>query len=257
MRSLKTLRAKIPGSRDWSTPGSKNRSWKPDQWRGMLGSIMSTTSPPSEFARLRRKHQRGAYDAETVYAILDAAPFCHIGHVVEGRPVVLPTFHWRYGDEVFWHGSAASRMIRTPGEVCLEASVLDAWVLARTSFNHSANYRSVVAFGVPRLVEDPDEKLAAMKGFLDRLFPGRWETLRPPTAQEIKATAILGLKLTEASAKRRAGPPGDNPEDISWPAWAGVLPLRCVAGAPEPDPHVTPDLAPPPTPLAEPRRRDA
>lgn len=213
---------------------------------------MSTTPPPSDFARLRRKHQRGAYDAETIHAILDAAPFCHIGHIVAGRPVVLPTFHWRYGDEVLWHASAASRMIRVPGEVCLEASILDGWVLARTSFNHSANYRSVVAFGTPRLIEDPEEKLAAMKGFLDRLYPGRWETLRPPTAQEIKATAIVSLKLDEASAKIRQGPSGDNPEDVSWPAWAGVLPLRTIAGKPQPSPDVTPGLEPPPAPLAEP-----
>ncbi len=221
----------------------------------MLGPM--STTPPSDFARLRRKHQRGAYDRETIHAILDAAPFCHIGHIVEGRPVVLPTFHWRYGDEVLWHGSAKSRMLLTPGEVCLEASVLDAWVLARTSFNHSANYRSVVAFGVPRLVEDPAEKLAAMKGFLDRLFPGRWETLRPPTEQEIKATAIVSLRLDEASAKMRAGPSGDNPEDVSWPTWAGVLPVHTVAGAPEPDPHVTAGLVPPPAPLASPLARPA
>lgn len=213
------------------------------------------STPPSDFARLRRLHQRGSYDAAAIHAILDAAPLCHIGHIIQGRPVVLPTFHWRYGDEVFWHGSSASRMIRANaagGEVCLTASILDGWVLARSAFHHSANYRSVVCFGVPRLVADPDEKLAAMKGFLDRLYPGRWEALRPPKEQEIKATSILALKLTEASAKMRAAPPSDDPEDLTWPAWAGVLPLHTVAGAPQPDPCVTPAQTPPATPLAEP-----
>ncbi|CAH2600827.1 Pyridoxamine 5'-phosphate oxidase family protein [Rhodovastum atsumiense] len=210
-------------------------------------------TPPSDFARLRRKPQRGAYDQATIHAILDAAPFCHVGHVIQGRPVVIPTFHWRHGDTVFWHGSSASRMIRANaagGEVCLTVSLLDAWVLARTSFNHSANYRSVMCFGVPSLVDDPTEKLAAMRGFVERLFPGRWETLRPPTEQEVKATAILSLPLTEASAKLRSGPPGDDPEDRDWPVWAGTLPLRLVGDAPVPDDDVQPGQEPPATPFA-------
>ena len=131
-------------------------------------------APPSDFARLRRKHQRGAYDMATIHAVLDAAPFCHVGHVIDGRPVVVPTFHWRHGDRVWWHGSSASRMLRANaagGEVCLTASVLDAWVLARTSFNHSANYRSVMCFGIPSPVENPDEKLAAMRGFAGAAVP--------------------------------------------------------------------------------------
>jgi hypothetical protein len=212
-------------------------------------------SPPSDFARLRRKHQRGAYDMATIHAILDAAPLCHVGHIIDARPVVIPTFHWRYGDRVYWHGSSAGRMLRANaagGEVCLTASLLDAWVLARTSFNHSANYRSVMCFGTPVPVEDADEKLAAMKGFVQRLFPGRWDTLRPPTPQEVKATSILWIPLTEASAKIRSGPPIDDPADRSWPVWGGVLPIHTVADPPVPDEHFVVGPQAPVTPLARP-----
>jgi nitroimidazol reductase NimA-like FMN-containing flavoprotein (pyridoxamine 5'-phosphate oxidase superfamily) len=154
---------------------------------------------------------------------------------------------------VFWHGSAASRMVRANAageEVCLTVSLLDAWVLARTAFNHSANYRSVMCFGTPRLTVDPDEKLAAMRGFVERLFPGRWEKLRPPTAQEVKATSILSIPLTEASAKLRTGPPIDDEADLSWPVWAGLLPVHSAAGAPVPETSVRPDDDVPAAPLA-------
>ncbi len=208
--------------------------------------------PPSPFARVRRKPQRAAYDMATIHAILDAGMVCHVGHIIDGRPVVIPTFHWRHGDRVFWHGSAASRMLEANaagGEVCLTVTLLDAWVLARTSFNHSANYRSVLCFGRPGVVDQPEEKLAAMKGFVERLFPGRWDTLRPPTAQEIKATLILSLPLTEASAKLRTGPPIDDEADRSWPVWAGLLPLHLSAGPPQVDAYVVPGMEPPTTPL--------
>lgn len=204
--------------------------------------------PPSDFARIRRKPQRGAYDMATIHAILDAATLCHIGHVIDGRPVVIPTFHWRHENRVYWHGSSASRMLRANaagGEVCLTVSVLDAWVLARSAFHHSANYRSVLCFGRPTLVADMDEKLAAMKGFVERLFPGRWDRLRPPKAQEIKATAILSLPLTEASAKMRSGPPVDDDEDRSWPVWAGLLPIHVTGDPPVADAYVVPGLEPP------------
>ncbi len=209
-------------------------------------------NPPSDFARARRKPQRAAYDMATIHAILDAGTLCHVGHIIDGRPVVIPTFHWRHGERVFWHGSAASRMLRANAagnEVCLTVTLLDAWVLARTAFHHSANYRSVLCFGRPTLTDDPDEKLAAMKGFVERLFPGRWDTLRPPTSQEIKATSILSLPLTEASAKLRSGPPIDDEADLSWPVWAGVLPVHFAAGAPEPDRYVTDGLVPPEAPV--------
>jgi nitroimidazol reductase NimA-like FMN-containing flavoprotein (pyridoxamine 5'-phosphate oxidase superfamily) len=210
------------------------------------------TTAPTDFTRIRRMPKRAAYDRETVHAVLDAAPLAHVGHLIGGRPVVIPTLHWRHGETVFWHGSSASRMLRANaagGEVCLTATLLDGWVLARSGFHHSANYRSVMCFGQPALVEDPDEKLAAMAGFVDRLFPGRWATLRPPTAQEVKATSILSLPLGECSAKIRTGAPVDDEEDVTWPVWAGVMPLQLLAGAAEPDEHVRGMFAPPPAAL--------
>jgi len=168
--------------------------------------------------------------------------------------VVTPTFHWRIGDTVFWHGSSASRMVKenvAGGQVCLTASILDGWVLARSGYNHSANYRSVMCFGTPRLVSDPDEKMAALKAFMDRLAPGRWEGLRPPNEREMKATSVLALVIDEASAKLRSAPPGDDPGDETWPIWGGVLPVRMVAGAPEPDQYVQGRFAAPATPLVE------
>ncbi len=209
------------------------------------------TKAPTDFTRLRRMHERGHYDRDSVNAILDAANHCHVGHIINDRPVVIPTLHWRDGDEVFWHGSSASRMVRANGaggEVCLTATIMDGYVLARSGYNHSINYRSVMCFGIPRLVNDPQEKMAALKIFVERLFPGRWDGLRPPNDYEIKATSVLAMKLTEASAKVRSAPPGDNPEDTSWPIWAGVLPVATIAGAPEPDQFVTPGLTPPSTP---------
>jgi nitroimidazol reductase NimA-like FMN-containing flavoprotein (pyridoxamine 5'-phosphate oxidase superfamily) len=209
------------------------------------------TEAPSDFSRVRRLPGRGAYDRATIHAILDAAPHCHIGHVIDGRPVVIPTLHWREDDTVYWHGSAASRMLRTNargGEVCLTATLLDGFVLARSGFHHSANYRSVMCFGVPRLVE-ADEKLAALRGFIERLYPGRWDTLRPPTVQELKATSVLALPIDEASAKLRTGGPVDDEEDLGLPVWAGVLPVRLVAGVPEPDPHVAAGLSAPFNPV--------
>lgn len=205
---------------------------------------------PTDFTRVRRRPQRGAYDAATIHAILDAAPMCHVGHVVAGRPVVIPTLHWRDGDRVYFHGSAASRMLETApaAETCLTASLFDGWVLARSAFNHSANYRSVMVFGRPEAVTDIDAKRDALTRFTERLFPGRWAALRPVTAQELKATTVLFLPLGEASAKLRAGPPGDDPEDLSWPVWAGVLPARLAVGAAEPAEDLAPGLMPPDPP---------
>lgn len=207
---------------------------------------------PTDFTRLRRMHERGHFDRDTVHAILDATPHCHVGHIIKGRPVVIPTLHWREGDSVYWHGSSASRMLRenaSGSEACLTATILDGYVLARSGFHHSINYRSVMCFGTPRLIENDDEKLASLKAFMDRLFPGRWEALRPVTAQELKATSILAMDLTEASAKIRTGAPGDDPEDTTWPIWGGVLPIHSTAGAPIPDAHVTAPHLPPVTPL--------
>ena len=207
---------------------------------------------PTDFTRLRRMHERGHFDRESIHAILDATPHCHVGHIIKGRPVVIPTLHWREGDAVYWHGSSASRMLRenaSGAEACLTVTILDGYVLARSGFHHSINYRSVMCFGTPRLIENDDEKLASLKAFMDRLFPGRWEALRPVTAQELKATSILAMDLTEASAKIRTGAPGDDPEDTTWPIWGGVLPIHSTAGAPIPDAHVTAPHLPPTTPL--------
>lgn len=215
---------------------------------------MSTpTPPPTDFVRTRRMHERGRYDKDTIHAILDASPLCHVGHLIEGRPVVIPTFHWRVGDTVFWHGSSASRMVRANaagGQVCLTVTIMDGYVLARSGYNHSVNYRSVMCFGTPRLVTDPDETMATLKAFMDKLVPGRWEGLRPPNEREMKATAVLAMPIDEASAKVRAAPPGDDPGDETWPIWGGVLPVHTAAGAPEPDKYVEGRFAAPATPFA-------
>lgn len=191
----------------------------------------------TERTRVRRLHQRGAYDRATIDAILDATPMCHVGYLVDGRPAVTPTFHWREGDRVYWHGSAASRALRAAegAEVCLTVSLLDGLVLARSAFHHSANYRSVMIFGRAEKVSDPELKTARLRAFLEGLYPGRWSTLRPITDQELKATTVLSLPIEEASAKIRSGPPVDDEEDYALPIWGGVLPIRYAFDATQPD----------------------
>jgi nitroimidazol reductase NimA-like FMN-containing flavoprotein (pyridoxamine 5'-phosphate oxidase superfamily) len=201
----------------------------------------------TERTRLRRRHQRGSYELETVYAILDATPLCSVGYVIDGKPTVTPTLQWRLGDTVYWHGSSASRALRAAEgmDVCLCVAQLDGLVLARSAFHHSANYRSVMLFG--RATRVPDElKEEKLRAFIDGLYPGRWEALRPVTQQELKATTLLGLPIREASAKVRAGGVVDDEEDYAWPVWAGVLPVTTVLGAAEPDPRNLADVAEPP-----------
>jgi nitroimidazol reductase NimA-like FMN-containing flavoprotein (pyridoxamine 5'-phosphate oxidase superfamily) len=202
---------------------------------------------PSERTRVKRLGKRALYDAETVHAILDATPHCTVGYVFNGTPYVTPTLQWREGRHVYWHGSSASRMLQAceEAEVCLSVYLVDGFVVARSAFNHSCNYRSVMAFGRAFKVTDPDEKLGRLRTFTERLFPGRWDILRPPTAQEIKATTVLGMALDEVSAKVRTGPPGDDEEDYAWPIWAGVIPVRREALAPTNDPRLLPGLSPP------------
>ena len=195
---------------------------------------------------LKRLHERGRFDRETVYAILDEALICHVGIVVDGAPVVIPTALWRDGDTLYLHGSSASRLIRAlkgGAEVCVTASLLDGLVMARSAFHHSLNYRSVVILGRPQAVEDDAEKRAALRLFMERLAPGRWEELRPVTDRELKATGVVRLALTEASAKIRTGPPIDDEEDYGDAVWAGVVPVSLVCGAAEPDPRLTPGIA--------------
>jgi nitroimidazol reductase NimA-like FMN-containing flavoprotein (pyridoxamine 5'-phosphate oxidase superfamily) len=202
--------------------------------------------------------ERGLYDRAQIDAILDDGLVCHLGFVHDGHPFVIPTLYARMEDEVFVHGSSASRMLRTLREgidACLTVTLVDGLVLARSIFHHSINYRSVVVLGRAVAVEEPGEKLRALEAFGERILPGRWAEVRPPTAQELKATSILRLPLDEASAKLRNGPPKDEDEDYELPVWAGVIPLALRAGEPQADPRLAFDLPPPPVPpryLAEP-----
>lgn len=204
---------------------------------------------PTARTTLRRLPKRASYERETVYNILDEGFVCHVGFVSEGRPVVIPTGYGRQGDQLYIHGSAASRMLRTLREgvdVCVTVTLVDGLVLARSSFHHSMNYRSVVVFGRARLVEDEDEKMEALRVFADHVMRGRWEDARLPNPGELRATTVLALPLEEASAKIRTGPPIDDEEDYDLPVWAGVLPLRLLAGEPIPDPRLAEGIEQPP-----------
>lgn len=201
--------------------------------------------------RVRRMYKLGSYARADVHAVLDAAPICHVAYVIAGQPYATPTVHWRDGDRVFWHGSSASRFLdEIDGqEICLTCSIIDGFVLARSVFNHSANYRSAMVFGRAEALRGESDKAAALRLFSDRLFPGRWDQLRPITGAELKATTVLSLSIEEASVKARTGPPADH-EDAGWPVWGGVLPLSAVFGVPEPAPDVAPGPFEPPPPPA-------
>jgi nitroimidazol reductase NimA-like FMN-containing flavoprotein (pyridoxamine 5'-phosphate oxidase superfamily) len=205
---------------------------------------MSGTLPITDRTRLRRLRERGTFSRETIYAILDAMPLGHVAYVSNGRPIATPTLQWREGDHVYWHGSSASRAIRAAAgqEVCLTVSILDGFVLARSGFHHSVNYRSAMIFGRPALVSDPAQKLERLRAFIDGLYPGRWDTLRPVNASEAKATAILEMPIEEASAKARTGGPVDDEDDYALPIWAGVIPVRMQVTTPDPDPRNLPGL---------------
>ena len=193
--------------------------------------------------RLRRKRERGSYERETIDAILDEGLVAHLGIVEDGQPLVMPTLHARAGDVVYCHGSSASRTLRAMAAgapVCLTVSLIDGLVLARSAMHHSANYRSAVLLGRARPVEDRDELLAGFEAIVERIVPGRWTDVRPPTEKELKATALLALPIDEASAKVRTGPPLDDEPDYALPAWAGVIPLSLRAGEPQPDPRLAP-----------------
>ena len=201
--------------------------------------------PVTNVNKVKRVHDRGRYDKETIHAILDAALVCHIAYVIDGRPYCTPTGFWREGSHLYWHGSSASRMQKRAADeqVCVTVTLTDGMLLARSGLEHSVNYRCVMVFGVAEVVEGAVAKEAHLKEMMEQLFPGRWDQLRPITAQELKATRILSLPLTEASAKVSAGPPLDPPEDRDWPVWAGVLPIRLTVGAPEPAPDLAPGIA--------------
>jgi nitroimidazol reductase NimA-like FMN-containing flavoprotein (pyridoxamine 5'-phosphate oxidase superfamily) len=203
--------------------------------RFFMRCTVSEAFTPSESTRVVREPQRGVYDRETIYEILDEGLVCHVGFSADGQPFVIPTLYARIGDAIYFHGSAASRMLRGVSEgsnVCLTVTLTDGIVLARSVFNHSMNYRSVVALGKATLVDAPQEKLEALRAFTEKILPHRWDDARQPNEKELKATSVLRLPLTEASAKVRVGPPEDDAPDYALPVWAGVIPLHTVAGAP-------------------------
>ncbi len=198
---------------------------------------------------LKRLPQRGAFDRESINQILDEGFICHVGFAVDGQPYVIPTGYARAGDRLFIHGSQASRMLRTVGtgiDVCLTVTLIDGLVLARSAFHHSMNYRSVVVFGRAVIVDEREEKLAALRALSDHMIPGRWDDVREPNERELQLTTVLSLPLAEASAKVRTGPPFDDEEDYELDVWAGVIPLRLVANAPMTDPRLPARIEPPP-----------
>ena len=193
---------------------------------------MSDSFAVSERTRVVREANRAVYDREAIYKILDEGFVCHTGFSVDGQPYVIPTMFARVSDALYFHGSAASRMLRGAVSglpVCITVTLLDGLILARSVFNHSMNYRSVVALGTATLISDPAEKLAALEAFTEKLIRGRWQDARQPNEQELKATSILKLPLTEVSAKVRTGDVEDDAADYALPVWAGVIPLRLVA----------------------------
>jgi uncharacterized protein len=216
----------------------------------MSNNSTSTTSnssnpTPTPRTRILREPQRAVYDRDTVNQILDEAFLCHVGFAVEGQPYVIPTSYGRDGDMLYIHGSAASRMLRNLDQgvaVCITVTLLDGLVLARSVFNHSMNYRSVVVLGTATLVDDLAEKLAALRALSEHIIPHRWDDSRQPNEKELKATSVLRLPLTEFSAKVRVGAAIDDEEDYSFPTWAGVIPLDVRVGAPIRDDRCEQDL---------------
>jgi nitroimidazol reductase NimA-like FMN-containing flavoprotein (pyridoxamine 5'-phosphate oxidase superfamily) len=199
----------------------------------MSTNFNSSSSAPSLRTRVVREPQRAVYDREVVYQILDEGFLCHVGFVADGQPFVIPTSYGHDGDVLYIHGSAASRMLRNLAQglpVCVTVTLLDGLVLARSVFNHSMNYRSVVILGTATLVGDPAEKLAALRALSEHIIPGRWEDARQPNEKELKATSVLRLPINEFSAKVRVGPAVDDEEDYSFPTWAGVIPLEMTVG---------------------------
>lgn len=195
---------------------------------------------------LKRAHERGSYDRATIHAILDEALICHVAFLHDGAPAVIPTACWREGDVLYIHGSSASRAIRAldaGSAACIAVTLTDGLVLARSGFHSSINYRSVVVYGRARKVADDAAKLSRLKAFMGKVAPGRWDELRPPNAQEMKATTVLAFDLDEVSAKVRDGGVVDEPEDMDDPVWAGIVPVRPVYGEPEPDPQLARDIA--------------
>jgi hypothetical protein len=204
---------------------------------------MSLPYTPTPRTRLVREADRAVYDREAAYRILDEGFLCHVGFVADGQPFVIPTSYGRKDASLYIHGSAASRMLRQMKDgvpVCVTVTLLDGLVLARSIFNHSMIYRSVVVLGKATLVDDPEEKLDALRLLSEHIIPGRWADSRQPNERELKATSVLRVPIEEFSAKVRMGPVVDDEEDYSFPTWAGVVPLETIAGAPIDDPRLDP-----------------
>jgi nitroimidazol reductase NimA-like FMN-containing flavoprotein (pyridoxamine 5'-phosphate oxidase superfamily) len=203
--------------------------------------------PRTERTRLHRHAERARTSRADLYAVLDAGMICHLGVVIDGTPVVLPTAYGRIGDTLYLHGSSANRSIAAADsrEICVTVTHMDGLVCARVAFGHSVNYRSAVIFGTARLVTDAAERLAGLRAVTEQLVPGRWDRLRPPSRKELAATSVLALPLAEASVKIRTGPPKDEPADLGERVWAGVVPVSVAFGTPEPDPALPPGTAVP------------
>jgi uncharacterized protein len=250
---------------DWSCRDACQWLWTQGHCSPILPGVTSPALPrrrttaPSERVRVRRAHKKAAYDPDAIAAILDEALVAHLGFAHEGQPFVIPTLHARIGDRVFVHGSSASRTLRALGggglPACLTVTLVDGLVYARSIFEMSTNYRSVVVLGEATPVTEHDAKLEALRAFSEQVMPGRWDAVRRPTRQEVKATAILSMPLTEASAKVSAGGPDDGESpDAELPVWAGHVPVRLVAGDPVPCPHM-PAGMPVPADLVRPQLR--
>jgi len=210
-------------------------------------STQSQTLSATERTRLRRHAERGKTENADLLAVLDAGMICHLGVVMDGAPVVLPTAYGRIGDTLYLHGSSANRSLHAADgqQVCVTVTHVDGLVCARSVFSHSVNYRCAVVFGIARIVTDADERLAGLRAVTEQLIPGRWDAVRAPTRKELAATSVLAIPLAEASVKIRTGPPGDEPEDLDLPVWAGVVPVAVGFGEPEPDPALRPGLIAP------------
>ncbi len=203
------------------------------------------TYQPTSRTKVGRLPKRASYDKAQVHAILDEGFLCHVGFVADGQPFVIPTGYVRVGEKIYFHGSAASRMLRNLDQgidVCVTVTLVDGFVLARSVFHHSMNYRSVVMLGTAQMVTERAEKLEALRSFTNHIVPGRWEEARQPNEQELKSTSVLALPLEEVSAKIRTGPPLDDEEDYTLPIWAGVVPMRLEIGNPMPDSRMVPDI---------------
>ncbi|MFN8496723.1 MAG: pyridoxamine 5'-phosphate oxidase family protein [Anaerolineae bacterium] len=192
--------------------------------------------------RVRRLPERADYDRDTIYSIIDEALICHVGFAVDGQPFVIPTIHARMDDTLILHGAKASRLLKhvqSGAAMCVAVTLLDGLVVARSAFHNSMNFRSVVLFGTGYVIEGEEERLAALAAITDHVVPGRWRDSRPPNRKELNATTVVALPIESATAKLRAGPPGDDDEDYALPIWAGVIPIQQTFGAPEDDPRLT------------------